>query len=323
MHTVDRDARGTGDTPLASAQYAVHAVHAATPAGAPTHESDHLQASEQFQRLTRLFETGPAAILTGAGISTDSGIPDYRGTGSPPRTPMNIEQFTTDARYRSRFWAGARIGALRIANVRANAGHEAVAALEQSGHLTGVITQNVDGLHGAAGAQNVAELHGSGSTMRCIAEEHRFTRAETLAWFDAANPGFVERHADAPTNPDGDADVTGTDSVRVPVCPACGGTLRPDVVYFGEHVPKPVFAHAEQIVADAHLLIVAGSSLAVNTGIRLVHRAEARNLPLVVINQGPTAVDRRPSLHTRIEGGTSETLSALAAALSGSQQTIG
>ena len=320
MHTVDRDPHGTGDTQLASKQ---DAVHGSTPAGSPPHNSDSLKASEQFQRLTALFETGPAAILTGAGISTDSGIPDYRGAGSPPRTPMSIEQFTNDARYRRRFWAGARIGALRMAHLRANAGHEAVARLERSGHLTGVITQNVDGLHGAAGTQNVAELHGSGATMRCITEGHRFTRAETLAWFDAANPGFVERHANAPTNPDGDADVTDIDSVRVPVCPACGGTLRPDVVYFGEHVPKPVFAHAEQIVADARLLIIAGSSLAVNTGIRLVHRAEARNLPLVVINRGPTAVDRRPSLHTRIEGGTSETLCALAAALSGSRQTDG
>ena len=286
MHTVDRDAHGTVD------------------------------ARRAFERLTALLEAGPAAILTGAGISTDSGIPDYRGTGSPPRTPMNIDQFTNDARYRSRFWAGARIGALRMANVRANAGHEAVARLEQAGHLTGVITQNVDGLHTAAGAQNVAELHGSGSTMRCIAEGHRFTRAETLAWFDAANPGFVERNADAPTNPDGDADVADIEGVRVPVCPACGATLRPDVVYFGEHVPKPVFAHAEQIVSGAELLIIAGSSLAVNTGVRLVHRAEARGLPIVVINRGPTAVDRRPSVHTRIEGGTSETLTALATMLS-------
>ncbi|MGK0722319.1 Sir2 family NAD-dependent protein deacetylase [Leucobacter sp. W1478] len=294
MHTVDRDASGTGDGGCGSEKPAPN---------------------EHLERLTALFERGPAAILTGAGMSTDSGIPDYRGTGSPPRTPMSIEQFTNDAHYRRRFWAGARIGALRLANLRANAGHEAVARLEQAGHLTGVITQNVDGLHTAAGAVNVAELHGSGSTMRCITEGHRFTRAETLAWFDAANPGFVERNADAPTNPDGDADVTAIDSVRVPVCPACGATLRPDVVYFGEHVPKPVFAHAEQIIADAEMLIIAGSSLAVNTGVRLVHRAETRGIPIAVINRGPTAVDRRSSLHTRIEGGTSETLSALAAAL--------
>ncbi len=300
MHTVDRDAHSHADAGRGS---------------------ENPAPSEHLDRLAALFEAGPAAILTGAGISTDSGIPDYRGMGSPPRTPMNIEQFTNDARYRSRFWAGGRIGALRMAHLRANAGHEAVATLEQLGHLTGVITQNVDGLHTAAGAQNVAELHGSGSTMRCIAEGHRFTRTETLAWFDAANPGFVERNAHAPTNPDGDADVSDTDSVRVPVCPACGGTLRPDVVYFGEHVPKPVFAHAERIVADARLLIIAGSSLAVNTGIRLVHRAEARGIPIAVINRGPTAVDRRPSLHTRIEGGTSETLSALAAALPGGHQT--
>ena len=263
-------------------------------------------------RLVALLERGPAALLTGAGISTDSGIPDYRGTGAPPRTPMSIEQFTSDPAYRGRFWAGARIGALRLAGIRPNTGHEAAARLERTGRLTGIATQNVDGLHEAAGARNVAELHGSGSTMRCIKEGHRFSRAETLGWFDAANPGFVELHADAAITPDGDADVTGADDVRVPVCPACGGMLRPDVVYFGEHVPKPVFAHAERIVAAGSALIIAGTSLAVNTGIRLVHRAETRGIPIAVVNLGPTAVDRRASLHTRIDGGTSETLSALA-----------
>lgn len=272
-------------------------------------------AARGIARLVALLERGPAALLTGAGISTDSGIPDYRGRGAPPRTPMSIEQFSGDPAYRSRFWAGARIGALRLAGIRPNSGHESAARLERAGRLTGIATQNVDGLHLAAGARNVAELHGSGSTMRCIEEGHRFSRAETLGWFDAANPGFVDAHADAAITPDGDADVTDTDSVRVPVCPACGGTLRPDVVYFGEHVPKPVFAHAEQIVTGSNALIIAGTSLAVNTGMRLVHRAETRGIPIAVINLGPTAVDRRASLHTRIEGGVSATLAALERAL--------
>ena len=232
MHTVDRDARGTGDTPLASAQYAVHAVHAATPAGTPTHESDHLQASEQFQRLTRLFETGPAAILTGAGISTDSGIPDYRGTGSPPRTPMNIEQFTNDVRYRSRFWAGARIGALRIANVRANAGHEAVAALEQSGHLTGVITQNVDSLHQRAGSENVIELHGSLFTTRC-------TRCSNHVLDDHAVHG------------------------EPPACPRCGSPMRPGVVWFGEMLPADLLLRAQALSQECDVTLVVGTSAVV------------------------------------------------------------
>ena len=278
------------------------------------HHEDHLQ--PEIARLAALFEQGPAALLTGAGVSTDSGIPDYRGAGTPPRTPMSIAQFTDDDAYRRRFWAGARVGALGLAGVQPNAGHQAIASLERDGWLSGVITQNVDGLHAAAGTSNLAELHGNGATIRCVPEGHRFSRAEVLAWFDVANPGFAERHAGAKITPDGDADVSETAGVRVPVCPACGGMLRPDVVYFGEHVPLDVFSHAERIVAAAGLLIVAGSSLAVNTGIRLVHRAEQRGLPIAVINRGATQIDQRDSVVARIDGGTSEAFHALASALS-------
>ena len=270
---------------------------------------------QSLETLAELFSAGPAALLTGAGLSTDSGIPDYRGAGTPPRTPMSIDQFSNDDAYRRRFWAGARVGAQGLSGVRPNAGHRAVAALERDGRLSGVITQNVDGLHGRAGSANLAELHGNGATIRCVAEGHRFTRAEVLAWFDVANPGFAERNAGAQITPDGDADVSDTAGVRVPLCPACGSMLRPDVVYFGEHVPLEVFEHAERIVAAASSLIVAGSSLAVNTGIRLVHRAEQRGLPIAVINRGPTQIDRRASVRVRIESGTSETLTALAESL--------
>lgn len=263
--------------------------------------------------LAALFERGPVALLTGAGISTDSGIPDCRGAGSPPRRPMRIDEFLHDEAYRQRFWAGARVGALRLAGVEPNAGHLAVASLEAAGRVSGVITQNVDGLHTRAGANTVIELHGSGAAVRCVPEGHRFTRAEVLSWFDVANPGFAERNADAQISPDGDADVADPAAhVLVPRCPVCGGTLRPDIVYFGEHVPKPVFASAEHLVERSTALIIAGSSLAVNTGMRLVHRAERIGLPVAVINRGPTAVDRRASLRVRVEGGTSETLRALA-----------
>ncbi|MBO1901597.1 NAD-dependent deacetylase [Leucobacter weissii] len=272
-------------------------------------------AGPQLDELADLFADGPAALLTGAGISTDSGIPDYRGAGRPPRRPMSIDQFTRDEPYRRRFWAGARVGALRTADVEPNEGHRAAAGLEAAGRLTGVVTQNVDGLHGRAGSIELAELHGNGSVIRCVETDHRFSRSEVLDWFDVANPGFAERHADAEITPDGDAAVTGTEGVRVPVCPACGGMLRPDVVYFGEHVPSGVFAHAERIVGAAAALLVAGSSLAVNTGIRLVHRAEQRGIPIAVINRGATAIDGRPSVRVRVEGGTSEWLGALGARL--------
>lgn len=305
---------------------------------------DH-ESSEQLESLAALFAEGPVAILTGAGVSTDSGIPDYRGAGTPPRTPMSIDQFMHNEAYRRRFWAGARAGALRTRGIEPNPGHLAIAELEFAGLLTGVITQNVDGLHARAATQTalrgrkgletgksahrgrttreattssgapfeLAELHGNGGVIRCVPEGHRFTRTEVLAWFDAANPGFTERNADADIAPDGDADVAESEyaDVRVPICPACGGLLRPDVVYFGEHVPQQVFAHAERIVAHASALVIAGSSLAVNTGVRLVHRAERRGVPLAVINRGPTAADRRASLRVRIESGTTETLTAL------------
>lgn len=270
-------------------------------------------ADTDIASLAALFTTGPAAILTGAGISTDSGIPDYRGAGSPPRHPMRIHEFMDDLRYRQRFWAGAAVNARRAPVIEPNAGHLAVAALERAGRLNGVITQNVDGLHGRAGARELVELHGNGDVIRCTECDRRWSRSEVLGWFEELNPGFVERHRDAAINPDGDAEVGDISAVQVPQCPHCTGILRPDVVYFGEFVPVQVFARAEALVESAHALIIAGSSLAVNTGIRLVHRAEKRGIPIAVINRGPTAVDARADL--RIEGGTSEHLIALAAAL--------
>lgn len=270
---------------------------------------------EQLASLVALFERGPVAVLTGAGMSTDSGIPDYRGAGTPPRTPMNIAQFTDDPHYRRRFWAGARIGQNRMDTIEPNDGHRALARLEAAGHIEGVITQNVDGLHRRGGSRTVVELHGGGGVMRCIQCGERWTRAETLSWFDTLNPGYAERNAGAEIAPDGDAIVAEVDTVRVPLCPGCGGTLRPDVVYFGETVPLPVFAAAADIVERSHALLIAGSSLAVNTGMRLVHKTERQGNPLAVINRGPTSVDRRPALAVRVDAGTTETLTALAAAL--------
>lgn len=263
--------------------------------------------------LADLFERGPVAVLTGAGMSTDSGIPDYRGAGSPPRTPMRIDQFLSDDAYRRRFWAGARVGARTWSGIEPNAGHRALARLEAAGRTLGVITQNVDGLHRAAGSERVVELHGNGGTIRCTRCGAVFSRSDVLRRFDLANPGFAAAHADARIAPDGDADVGEVDAVRVPACPVCGGILRPDVVYFGEVVPTPVFSEAERLVQGADALLVAGTSLAVNTGVRLLHRARDRGIPIGVINRGRTAADR--SAAVRIDGGTSETLAALASRL--------
>ncbi|MFA7497975.1 MAG: Sir2 family NAD-dependent protein deacetylase [Leucobacter sp.] len=270
--------------------------------------------------LAALFSEGPVAVLTGAGVSTDSGIPDYRGAGTPPRTAMNIQQFMHDEAYRRRFWAGARVGADRLVGVAPNAGHVALATLESAGRTEGVITQNVDGLHVRAGSRHVVELHGSGAVICCVDCDARSSRAEALGWFDEVNPGFAERHAGVEIAPDGDARVGDgrageVAAVTVPQCPDCGGTLRPNVVYFGEFVPPPVFAASAALVERASALLLAGTSLAVNTGVRLVHRAEQRGIPLAVINRGPTAVDDRPSVRVRVEGGTSETLTELVATL--------
>lgn len=268
----------------------------------------------EMRNLIELFETGPVAFLTGAGISTDSGIPDYRGAGTPPRTPMNIHEFLGDPQFRKRFWAGASVNARTHTKNEPNSGHHAIARLEELGLSTGVLTQNVDDLHNRAGSRVVVELHGNGNRVTCTNCGTKYNRAEVIASFNELNPGYVESQKNVNINPDQDAAVTQYERVGVPSCEVCGGVLRPDIVYFGETVPLPVFDAAKDLVEQSSALIVAGSSLAVNTGIRLVSRAENLGLPIAVINRGPTAIDARSGI--RIEAGTSETLTALLNAVS-------
>lgn len=271
-------------------------------------------ANPTMTELAQLFrEAAPFAVLTGAGISTDSGIPDYRGEGSPVRTPMNIHEFLNDPRYRQRFWAGASVHQARDSHVLPNRGHFALVTLERAGYTEGVITQNVDGLHEQAGSARVVELHGGGNRVRCVNCGNRFSRHEVIEWFTKANPGYVEAQVDAGAAPDQDAVVTDFETVTVPVCPICTGILRPEVVYFGETVPQDVFAEAANLMERAGGLLVVGSSLAVNTGIRLVHRAAAAGKPIAVINRGPSQADSRATL--RFEAGASETLTELCDAL--------
>lgn len=269
------------------------------------------------EELTEWFTRAPVAILTGAGVSTDSGIPDYRGTGTPPRTPMHIHEFLGDPVYRRRFWAGAGVHAARRQRVAPNDGHRAIADLERLGVIDGVITQNVDNLHREAGSHHVVELHGNGSRVRCVSCGATTTRQETITRFNALNPGYVDGQRDGIIAPDGDARVTDYEDLQIPDCIVCGSILRPEIVYFGETVPPEVFAEAERLLNDATALVIAGSSLAVNTGLRLVHRAERKGIPVATINRGPTAADQRATL--RIEGGTTETLTAVRNAIEGSQ----
>jgi len=276
-------------------------------------------AEHDLDRLAELLRGKPAAVLTGAGLSTDSGIPDYRGEGAPQRTPMTFQTFIADERARKRYWAGSHLGWRLFRAAEPNLGHLSLARLEEGAAITGVITQNVDGLHTQAGSRHVVELHGSMDRVICLDCGQAFGRDSIAARLEAANPvlmagdGSGGRNDDADVvriAPDGDADVSDIDSFTIPDCTVCGGMLKPNVVFFGELVPTGRFLEATALVTAAQALVVAGSSLAVNSGIRLVELARRRKLPIVVINRGATKGDGRAVI--KIEAGTSETLAGLA-----------
>ena len=250
-----------------------------------------------------------AAVLTGAGLSTDSGIPDYRGAGAPTRTPMTFQTFISDERSRKRYWAGSHLGWSVFHRALPNMGHRSLMQLERAESVAGVITQNVDGLHTRAGTRHVVELHGSLDRVICLACGQAFGRDSIAARLEADN-AVLRDPENITIAPDGDADVGNIDDFIVPACTVCGGMLKPNVVFFGELVPAEIFVEASALVQGADALIVAGSSLAVNSGIRLVEQARRRKLPIIVINRGPTKGDSR-AVH-KLDAGTSETLAALA-----------
>jgi NAD-dependent SIR2 family protein deacetylase len=258
------------------------------------------------------------AVLTGAGISTDSGIPDYRGPDSPPANPMTIRQFTSSREFRQRYWARNHLGWRHMAQTMPNAGHRAVATLERDGVATGVITQNVDLLHTKAGSRNVINLHGTYARVVCLNCGHTMSRAALAEQLEAANPGFAERAerlGGLAVAPDADAVVADTDSFRFVDCPACAGMLKPDIVYFGENVRKEVVDQAYSLVDESDALLVAGSSLTVFSGYRFVRHAAARGIPIAIINRGPTRGDDLATV--KVHGGCSELLVLLADELSG------
>lgn len=262
--------------------------------------------------LRSLVDGRRIAVLTGAGVSTDSGIPDYRGPDSPPRNPMTFQQFVGDPAFRQRYWARNHVGWRHMDAARPNAGHRAVAALERSGTVLGVITQNVDLLHTKAGSRRVIDLHGSYAQVRCLACTNRISRFTLHERLSAANPGFTERtHAvtGLEVAPDADAVVADTGDFTVVDCDRCGGMLKPDIVYFGEIVPRPRVDAAYALVDQADVLLVAGSSLTVQSGLRFVRRAVERDIPVAIVNRGPTRGDTHATV--KVEAGTSEVLGAL------------
>lgn len=262
--------------------------------------------------LSALLSRGNVMVLSGAGLSTESGIPDYRGpTGTLRRSlPMTYQTFTRDPDARRRYWARSQLGWRVVARAEPNDGHRAVAALQSRGLLSGVVTQNVDGLHQRGGAVDVVELHGNLDRVVCLACFERTSRDELDVRLRAANPAW-DAVATA-VNPDGDVtlDDDVVESFRVVDCRTCGGLLKPDVVFFGENVPPAKVAHCYELVERSAALVVLGSSLSVMSGLRFVKRAAARGREVAIVNQGWTRGDEHATL--RLGAPLGRTLTALA-----------
>jgi NAD-dependent SIR2 family protein deacetylase len=258
---------------------------------------------------------GRVVALTGAGLSTDSGIPDYRGPGAAVRMPMTFQEFVATTDSQRRYWARAHVGWSRMGTAEPNDGHRALARLEAAGRVSLLITQNVDGLHERAGHQRMVALHGRISEVVCLdcgVSTHRTAMQRRLR---EANPGWLEEHVGVTSKPDGDVDLEETAGFVVPVCEGCGGRLKPDVVFFGENVPRQRVERCYAALDDADALLVAGSSLTVMSGLRFVRYAARAGLPVVIVNRGPTRGDDLAT--DKVEAGCSEWLSALAAEASG------
>lgn len=259
------------------------------------------------------------ALLTGAGLSTDSGIPDYRGPGAPVRNPLTYQQFTQDESLRRRYWARNQLGWRHLHRAVPNAGHLAVARLEARGLLSGTITQNVDRLHEEAGSRNVIDLHGRFDRVICLNCQTEFSRNQIALLIDEANPGFVERAEESgqiDLAPDADAELDSAElinSFHILACPVCGGMLKPDFVFFGENVPKERVERSFEMLNRAGVLLVAGSSLTVMSGLRFPRRAVKDGKRVVIINRGETRGDDLATL--KIDVGVSAALEYLAADL--------
>ncbi|GAA0615781.1 NAD-dependent protein deacetylase [Kribbella sandramycini] len=272
-------------------------------------------AATEIGPLAEVVAAGGVVVLSGAGISTESGIPDYRGeTGSlRTHTPMTYGDFVASEAGRQRYWARSHLGWRTIARAHPNDGHRAVAALQARGYLTGVITQNVDGLHTAAGSRDVIELHGNLDRVICLDCGTTSAREALDIRLRAANEHF---EAEATRiNPDGDVDLP-EDVVReftVVPCTVCGGVLKPDVVFFGENVPKPRVERCYRLIDAADAVLVLGSSLTVMSGFRFVRHAAKAGTPVLIVNQGITRGD--PYARQRINLPLGQALSELSTTL--------
>ncbi len=263
-------------------------------------------------------------VLTGAGLSTDSGIPDYRGPGrqgARAPAPMTYQEFVSGPAAQQRYWARSHVGWARMRGADPNPGHHAIADLERRpDRLRLLITQNVDGLHERAGSTRLVALHGRIAEVVCLACSEVTPRADLQDRMSALNPGHLERFAAATVRPDGDVALEDTAGFVVPACEACGGVLKPHVVFFGENVPadrvQQCYDAVDALVpspGDPGALLVAGSSLTVMSGLRFVRRAAKLGVPVVIVNRGATRGDELAAY--RVEAGCSDFLPALAARL--------
>ena len=268
-----------------------------------------------------LLATRRFTVLTGAGVSTDSGIPDYRGPGAPVRSPMTYQEFVSGTGARQRYWGRSYLGWARMRRAEPNASHHALAGLEVSGRVPLLVTQNVDGLHEAAGTRSVCALHGRIADVVCLGCGRRSSRAALQERMRELNPGFDREHADVLARPDGDVELESTDGFRVPGCDACGGVLKPDVVFFGENVPKPRVQRCLDAVDSSEALLVAGSSLTVLSGFRFVRHAHKAGIPVVIVNRGSTRGDELAT--HKVDAGCATFLTDLADLVGGGTTSAG
>jgi NAD-dependent SIR2 family protein deacetylase len=247
----------------------------------------------EVEAVAEVVAGGGVVVLSGAGISTESGIPDYRGESGSLRThtPMTYGDFVASEAGRQRYWARSHLGWRTIARAAPNDGHRAVAALQARGYLSGIVTQNVDGLHQAAGARDVIELHGNLDRVICLQCGTTSAREVLDDRLRAANPGFEAEVTRI--NPDGDAELPAeaVEDFRLVDCTVCGGILKPDVVFFGENVPKNRVERCYTLIDGANAVLVLGSSLTVMSGFRFVRHAAKSGTPVLIINRGLTRGD--------------------------------
>lgn len=267
----------------------------------------HAPTSPELDRLTDLLQGRRWVALTGAGFSTDSGIPDYRGPDARPTNPIQYQAFIADESARRRYWFRSMMGFRSFGRADPNPGHLALARLGAP-----VLTQNVDGLHTAAGSSEVIDLHGLISRVICLGCGRTSGRDALQARLEALNPQVTGRipAGQAELRPDGDADLPEPEGFTVPACEQCGGVLKPDVVFFGESVPRERVDRAWAMVQSADALLVAGSSLTVMSGLRFVRWAAKNDRDVIIVNHGRTRADDLAM--ARIDAGTSQTLTALA-----------